>query len=70
VEPARRSLSNDGRYAMEASAIHQDVFDGQPSDSHVRDLMDRAAKADGFSTDVRAGPNGSALTFAGRLTTW
>jgi hypothetical protein len=55
VELARRSLSNRGRYAMTASDIRQDVFDGGPSEGHVRDLMDRAADADGFSTDTRGG---------------
>lgn len=55
VDLARRSLSNNRRYAMDASTIHQDVFDGQPSESHVRGLMDRAADADGFSTDTRGG---------------
>jgi hypothetical protein len=55
VELAQRSMSNDGQFAMKAAAIHQNIFDGQPSESHVRNLMDRAAKADGFSTDTKRG---------------
>jgi hypothetical protein len=55
VELARRSLSNQGRYAMTASDIRQDVFDGRPSEGYVRDLMQWTADADGFSTDTRGG---------------
>jgi hypothetical protein len=55
VELARRALSNNGRSQADAATIRQDIFDGQPSEGHTRDLMDLAADADGFTTTSRHG---------------
>lgn len=55
VELARRALSNNGRSQADAATIRQDLFDGQPSEGHTRDLMDLATDADGFTTTSRHG---------------
>jgi len=55
VELARRALSNNGRSQADAATVRQDIFDGQPSEGHTRDLMDLVADANGFTTTSRYG---------------
>lgn len=45
---AREAARNDGRYRFDAEDVRRDVFDGYPSEGHVRGLMDLAANAEGF----------------------
>lgn len=52
---AREATRNDGRYRFDAEEIRRDVFDGQPSEGHARDLMDLAADAEGFEATRRHG---------------
>lgn len=52
---ARRAIKNDGRYRFDAEEIRRDVFNGQPSEGHARNLMDLAADAEGFEATQRYG---------------
>jgi len=48
VAAARRAARNDGRAQLDAAAMRTEVFDGEPSEGHARDLMRVAGQADGF----------------------
>lgn len=52
---AREATRNDGRYRFDAEEIRRDVFEGQTSGGHARNLMDLAADAEGFEAARRHG---------------
>lgn len=51
LELARKAYSRHGGVSATVSHVHDDVFDGKGSDSHMRSLMDEAAEADGYSVE-------------------
>jgi len=56
VELARRATNRrNGKRALNASKVRSDVFDGTPGTRKTKDLMDRAARIDGFNTDGKGG---------------
>jgi hypothetical protein len=55
VAAVRRAVQNDGRAQLDAAAVRTEVFDGEPSESHARDLMRVAGQADGFKFAKRHG---------------
>jgi len=55
IDLARRSMSNGGRYQIDADTVKRSVFDGKPSDGHARELLRLAGDADGFDTVRRQG---------------
>lgn len=48
IELARAARENGGRRQFDAEKVGRGVFDGQPSPSHVQDLMEAAAGGDGY----------------------
>jgi hypothetical protein len=52
---AREATRNDGRYRFDAEEVRRDVFDGQPSEGHARNLIDLAGDAEGFEATRRHG---------------
>ncbi|MFC5971494.1 hypothetical protein ACFPYI_09145 [Halomarina salina] len=64
VALARRAHEHGGKAALRTAAIRADVFDGTPAASTVRDLMERAARADGYTTDTRDGSKRLRCDFA------
>jgi len=59
VELARRADSKGGQFAGKADlkidTVRGEVFDGTPKARKVRDIIDRAADAEGFETDAPGG---------------
>ncbi len=55
VELARRAGGHGGKRALRADTVRVEVFDGTPGARKVKDLMDRAARAEGFETDAKGG---------------
>jgi len=56
IEAVRKAEGRtNGLSALSVETVRGDVFDGGPSKRKAKDLMDRAARTDGFSTDVRGG---------------
>lgn len=55
VAAVRRAARNDGRAQLDAAAVRTEVFDGEPSEGHARDLMRVAGQADGFEFGKRYG---------------
>jgi len=55
VELARRAARRDGKRALRVDTVRGEVFDGTPGTRKVKDLMDRAARAEGFETDAKGG---------------
>lgn len=55
VAAVGRAARNDGRAQLDAAAVRIEVFDGQPSEGHARDLMRVAGQADGFEFGKRYG---------------
>ncbi|WP_239524267.1 hypothetical protein [Halogeometricum borinquense] len=55
VELIRRSFSNGGKGQADVATVRQEIFDGKPTDGHTRDLIDRAAEANGFTTASHLG---------------
>lgn len=55
VELARRAARGGGKRALRADTVRGEVFDGTPGTRKVKDLMDWAARAEGFETDAKGG---------------
>lgn len=55
VELACRAARRDGKRALRADTVRGEVFDGTPGTRKMKDLMDRAAKAEGYETDAKGG---------------
>lgn len=55
VELARQAARGGGKRALRANTVRGEVFDGTPGTRKVKDLMDRAARAEGFETDAKGG---------------
>ncbi|PSP16807.1 hypothetical protein BRC62_05570 [Halobacteriales archaeon QH_10_67_13] len=55
IELARRAARRDGKRALRADTVRGEVFDGTPGTRKVKDLMDRAARAEGYETDAKGG---------------
>lgn len=56
VEIAQRAAKrSNGKRALRAGEVRSEVFDGTPGKRKTKDLMDRAAHADGFETDGKGG---------------
>jgi hypothetical protein len=59
VELARRADNKGGQFAgkadLKADTVRGEVFDGTPGARKVKDIMDRAARAEGFETDAKGG---------------
>lgn len=55
VAAGRRAAQNDGRAQLDVAAVRRNVFEGQPTDGHTRDLMRAAERIDGFEFGKRHG---------------
>jgi hypothetical protein len=55
AELAGRAAGYGGKRALRADTACCEVFNGTPGTRKVKDLMDRAARAEGFETDARDG---------------
>lgn len=55
IELARRSLSNNGKYQVDAQEVKRGIFDREPSDSHSRELLRFADEEQGFHLVNRRG---------------
>lgn len=55
VELAGRAGGHGGKRALWADTVRGKVFDGTPGARKVKDIMDRATRAEGFKTDAKGG---------------
>lgn len=55
VELARRAGKHGGKRALRVDTVRGEVFDGTPGARKVKDIIDRAARAEGFETDAKGG---------------
>lgn len=55
IELARNAASNGGEAAASVKQVHDDIFGGKGSESHMQSLMDKAAEIDGYRRDRSRG---------------